>query len=86
MISQMTLIVFLQCCVGHHPWWRTPIWWVEGGHTTTSIPWCATSALKGSSSVTFPPLAAGLTAPGRDPESSAKSVSIGDSKRAQIYD
>lgn len=42
----------------------------------TSTPWSATSAPRASSSVTFPPPAAGLTAPGRDPASSAQSVSV----------
>lgn len=43
----------------------------------TSTPWSATSALRASSSVTFPLPAAGPTAPGRDPASSAQSVSVG---------
>lgn len=42
----------------------------------TSMQWYATSALRASSSVTSPPLAAGPTGAGRDPGSSAQSVSV----------
>lgn len=41
----------------------------------TSIQWCATSALKGSFSATSPLFDAGPTEAGKDPESSAQSVS-----------
>lgn len=40
----------------------------------TSIQWCATSALRASTSATSPLLAAGLTGAGSDPGSSAQSL------------
>lgn len=67
----------LQCCAEPRRRSRTPIWSADGGRTTTSTPWSATSAPKASSSATSPPSVAGPTAAGRGRGSSAESVSAG---------